>query len=61
MQTPIKFLVLLPGKYLLHHGVYASINTKYFFGTLDICFDLIFDTFYLVFFFEKLAGMLGCM
>ena len=23
---------------------YANINTKYFFGTPDICFDLIFDT-----------------
>ena len=58
-------MALFPGKYLLHRGVYASINTKYFIGTSDICFDLIFDTFYLfcfVFFFcEKLAGTLGCM
>ena len=36
-------------------------NTKYFFGTSDICFDLIFDTFICFFLCEKLAGTLGCM
>ena len=30
------------GKFLFDHGVYANINTKYFFGTLDIYFYLIF-------------------
>ena len=44
----IKFLASLLGKYLLHCGVYANINTKYFFGTSNICFDLIFYTFFLV-------------
>ena len=39
------------GKFLCHRGVYANINTKYFFGTLDIYVDFIFDTF---FFCEKI-------
>ena len=40
------------GEFIFHRGVYANINTKYFFDTLDICFDLIFDTL-LLFFCEK--------
>ena len=49
------------GECLFIHGVYANINTKYFFGTLDICFDLIFDTLFFFLFCEELAGTLGCM
>ena len=41
----INFLAPLPRNFLFIHGVYANINTKYLFGTLDICFDLILDTF----------------
>ena len=37
------FLAPLPGNFLFIHSVYANINTKYFFGTSDICFSLIFD------------------
>ena len=40
---------------------YANINTKYFFGTSDICFDLIFDTLFFSLFCEKLVGTFGCM
>ena len=35
------------GQFLFHRGVYANINTKYFFGTSGICFDLIFYIFFL--------------
>ena len=49
------------GKFLFHRGVYANINTKHFFGTSDICFDLIFNTLLLFFFCEKLVGTFGCM
>ena len=37
-QTPIKFLAPFPGTFLFIRSVYANINTKYFFGTSDICF-----------------------
>ena len=46
---------------LFIRGVYANINTKYFFGTSNICFDLIFDALFFSLFCEKLAGRLGCM
>ena len=39
------FWRLCQGKFLFHRGVYGNINTKYFFGTSNICFDLIFYTF----------------
>ena len=55
-QTPIKFLAPLLGTFLFIHSVYANINTKYFFGTLDIFFALIFSLLC-----DKLAGMLGYM
>ena len=45
---------------LFHRGVYANINTKYFYGTSDIYLDLIFDALFFLFC-EKLAGTLGCM
>ena len=35
-------------EFLFIRGVYANINAKYFFGILDICFDLFFDTFFFV-------------
>ena len=36
------FLCRCRGECLFYRGVYANINTKYFFITSDICFDLIF-------------------
>ena len=44
-HMPINFLAPLSGNFLFIRGVYANINTKYLFGTLDIFFDLILDTF----------------
>ena len=41
----LSFWLRCRGEFLFHHGVYANINTKYFFGTSDICFDLISYTF----------------
>ena len=65
MIRQISFLITYPQKHnnvssyqvfdavaresLFIRGVYANINTKYFFGTSDICFYLIFYTlFFLV-------------
>ena len=37
------------GDFLFIRGVYANINTKYFIGTSDICFDLLFLILYFFF------------
>ena len=60
-QTPIKFLAPLLGEFLFICSVYANINTKYFFGTSDICFALIFYALSFSLLCDKLAGRLGCM
>ena len=41
-------------EFLFIHGVYANINTTYFFGTSDICFNLIFDALFFLCFVKNL-------
>ena len=60
MNTYQVFSTVAEEKFLFHRDVYTIINTKYFFGTSDICFDLILDTLFFLYC-EKLTGTFGCM